>query len=144
MAAAPQGRRSIEENEPSRTESTHHASFYVNDKPVRISAEKPTVRQVIRAAGFDPDKCEVYKLSQQDDPTGRRIGLDVKLEASGDRPVYLRCEEKGKTAPLTGIAPGAVTTPEAENRLLGVRDIEQFGAPDRPRDFTDTRPPTRP
>lgn len=140
---SPKSNRSIESTadadrdrgNPSRVSTSREAAFFVNDKPVMISEERPTVRAICKAAGYDVAECRVYRLSQQDDPSGREMkNLDERLSATSDKPIYLRCEKKDQRSPIAGTAPGAVGGLVGDaNRPLQMGDLET--SPSRPRDY---------
>lgn len=139
----PQSNRSIESTTnadlkregSSIVAKSKEAAFFVNDKPVKIDEERPTVRAVCEAAGYDPAKFRVYRLSQQDDPAGREIkNLDERLHATADKPIYLRCEKKEQRAPIAGVAPGTTGGLVGDtNRPLNINDLDT--SPSRPRDY---------
>jgi hypothetical protein len=142
-AAGPQSNRSIEstmkqesdERPRSIVAESREAAFFVNDKPVKIDQPRPTVRAVCQAAGYDPERCKVYRLSQQDDPSGREIeDLDERLHATAEKPIYLRCEKKDQRSPIASVAPGTAGGAVGDvNRPLNIGDLDT--SPSRPRDY---------
>ncbi len=139
----PQSNRSIESptnaDMDRRTSSilstSRAAAFFVNDKPVKIREERPTVRAICEAAGYKASGYRVFRLSQQDDPSGREIkNLDERLSATLEKPMYLRCEKKDERAPIAGVAPGTVGGEVGDiNRPLNIDDLHT--SPSRPRDY---------
>jgi hypothetical protein len=82
--------------------------FYVNSQPVRgLRESRPTVRQILQAAGQDTQDVVVYRLKEQNDAEGQKIELDAVIE-SPNEVCYLRVEGRG----------------EESDRAIGLSDIK--------------------
>jgi len=75
----------------------------LDTKPVPgIDQETPTVRQALKAAGLNPDTCDVFLLENEGDE-GKKVPLDhiLDLRKVGEmpgKPVRLRCVPNDRNA----------------------------------------------
>jgi Prokaryotic E2 family E len=93
----------------------HLAPVFVNKKPVKeLDDPKPTVFEVIKKSGRDPEKCDVFLLKSEDDEEGQRIELTAVLDRTiSDKPIFLRCVPKDRNVGDGVIPPRLVDDAES-------------------------------
>ncbi len=90
--------------------STHLANIIVNKKLVKMDTPRPTVAEVIRASGREPDTCDVFILKSEGDDEGERIEMSAIVDRTTIKhTIFLRCVPKDRNVGATGATVFAMT-----------------------------------
>jgi hypothetical protein len=114
-----------EQEHEEQAQRTSLAPVFVNGARVQIESATPTVGDVLRKAGYDPNRSQIFLLRHAHDRLGKAVSAAHVLDLEGRRdPVYLRCIPRDAPDADPSIAPAMTSRPDLDpGRGLGMADL---------------------
>lgn len=105
------------------------AHIFLDKKQVKnLDDARPTVQDLLAAAGRDPVTCDVFRLKGPQDTTGEKVELNTVIDRTHDHhPIHLRCVPKDRNVG-SGLANDRLSADVAELRGMGYKvDVHDKG-----------------